>query len=135
MEPKAEWPRGKRMPKKKRAIPVAVSLGIVGAFTSVLFYLKLASMGLHHPIFVYLPLIALVAMVYGSVAALIGASAAIACAAFFLYDPAYSFAVAKALEVGDLFWFALLAVIVTKCARALRPASKLPEAKSRYGWS
>lgn len=123
------------MPKKKRAIPVAVSLGIVAAFTSVLYYLKLAMMGLHHPIFVYLPLIALVAMVYGSVAALVGASAAIACAAFFLYDPAYSFAFANGLEVGDLLWFALLAVIVTKCARALRPASKLPEAKSRYGLS
>ncbi len=123
------------MPKKRRAMPVAVSLGIVGAATSVLFYLKLTTTGLHHPIFVYLPLIALVAMVYGSVAALIGASAAIACAIFFLYDPPYSFVMANGLEVGDLLWFALLAVIATKCARALRPASKLPEAKSRYGLS
>jgi K+-sensing histidine kinase KdpD len=123
------------MLKKRRAIPVAVSLCSVGIVTSVLFYLKLATTGLHHPIFVYLPLIALVAMVYGSAAALIGAAAAVACATFFLYEPAYSFAVANGLEVGDLLWFALLAVIVTRCARALRPSSKLPEAKSRYGWS
>jgi K+-sensing histidine kinase KdpD len=123
------------MLKKRRAMPVAVSLGSVGAVTSVLFYLKLATTGLHHPIFVYLPLIALVAMVYGSAAALIGAAAAIASATFFLYEPAYSFAVVNGLEVGDLLWFALLAVIVTRCARALRPSSKLPEAKSRYGWS
>jgi K+-sensing histidine kinase KdpD len=120
--------------KKRRAMPIAVSLGSVAAVTSVLFYFRLTT-GLHHPIFVYLPLIALMAMVYGSVAALIGASAAIACAAFFLYEPAYSFAVANGLEVGDLLWFALLAVIATKCARALRPSSKLKEAKSRYGWS
>ncbi len=123
------------MRKKRRAIPIAVSLGSVGAVTSVLFYFKLTTTALHHPIFVYLPLIALVAMVYGSVAALIGASAAIVCAAFFLYEPAYSFAVANGLEVGDLLWFALLAVIVTKCARALRPSSKLSAAKSPYGWS
>jgi K+-sensing histidine kinase KdpD len=123
------------MLKKRRAIPVAVSLGSVGIITSVLFYLKLVTTGLHHPIFVYLPLIALVAMVYDSVAALVGAAAAIASATFFLYEPAYSFAVANGLEVGDLLWFALLAVIVTRCARALRPSSKLPEAKSRYGWS
>jgi K+-sensing histidine kinase KdpD len=123
------------MRKKRQAIPIAVSLATVGAVTSALFYLKLASTGLHHPIFVYLPVIALVAMVYGSAAALIGAAAAIACATFFLYEPAYSFALANGLEVGDLLWFALLAVIVTKCARALRPSSKLDEAKSRYGWS
>jgi K+-sensing histidine kinase KdpD len=116
-------------------MPVAVSLGTVAAVTSALLYFKLAMTGLHHPIFVYLPLIALVAMVYGSAAALTGAAAAIACAAFFLYEPAFSFAVANGLEVGDLLWFALLAVIVTKCARALRPSPKLPEAKSRYGWS
>ncbi len=118
--------------KKRRAVPVAVSLGIVCAVTIVLLYFKL---GLHHPIFVYLPAIALVAMVYGSVPALIGASAAIASAAYFFYEPAYRFAVAKGLAVGDLLWFALLAVIVTKCARALRPSAKLHDAKSRYGWS
>jgi len=123
------------MPKKQRAVPIAVSLGIVCTVTVALLYFKLARTGLHHPIFVYLPLIALVAMVYGSVAALVGASAALASAAYFLYEPAYSFAVANRLEVGDLLWFALLAVIVTKCARALRPSPKLPEAKSRYGWS
>lgn len=127
--------KGEAMPKKRRAIPIAVSLGTVCTVTIVLLYFKLAMTGLHHPIFVYLPVIALVAMVYGSVAALIGTSAAIACAAFFLYEPAYSFAVARGLEVGDLLWFALLAVIVTKCARALRPSSKLKEAKSPYGWS
>lgn len=124
------------MRKAKRAVRVAVSLGVVGITTGVLVYLKLTTAGLHHPIFVYLPLIALLALAFGSAAALSGAAAAIAAAAYFLYDPAYSFVVANALEVGDLLWFALLAVIAVKCSRALsRRSNKLPQAKSRYGWS
>lgn len=124
------------MRKAQRAARVAVSLGIIGIATGVLVYLKLVTGGLHHPIFVYLPLIALLALALGSTAALSGAAAAIAAAAYFLYDPAYSFAVANMLDVGDLLWFALLAVIAVKCTRALtRRSSKLPQAKSRYGWS
>ena len=128
--------KGKGMREARRAVRVAVSLAIVGVATGVLAYIKLTTGGLHHPIFVYLPLIALLAFGLGSVAALSGAAAAIAAAAYFLYDPSYSFAVANTLEVGDLLWFALLAVIVVKCTRALsRRSSKLPPAKSRYGWS
>src|SRR5690242_21818144 len=116
------------MLKAHRAVRIAVSLGIVGVATGVLVYLKLATDGLQHPIFVYLPLIALLALAFGSVAALSGAAAAIAAAAYFLYDPAYSFAVANTLEIGDLLWFALLAVIVVKCTRALSGrSSKLPQ--------
>ena len=123
------------MRKARRAVRVAVSLAIVGVATGVLAYLKLTTAGLHHPIFVYLPLIALLAFALGSVAALSGAAAAIAAAAYLLYDPSYSFVFANKLEVGDLLWFALLAVIVVKCTRTLRRSSKLPQAKSRYGWS
>jgi len=124
------------MRKARRVVRIAASLGIVGGATAVLVYLKLTDIGLHHPIFIYLPLIALLALAFGSVAALSGAAAAIAAAAYFLYDPAYSFAIANTLEVGDLLWFALLAVIVVKCTRALsRRSSKLPQAKSRYRWS
>jgi len=67
------------------------------------------------------------------VAALSGAAVAIAAAAYLLYDPPYSFVFVNKLEVGDLLWFALLAVIAVKCSRTLRRSSKLPQAKSRYG--
>jgi K+-sensing histidine kinase KdpD len=128
--------KGKRMLKARRAARVAVSLGIVGVATAVLVYLKLATAGLHHPIFVYLPLVALLALAFGSAAALSGAAAAIGAAAYFLYEPSHSFAIANTLEIGDLLWFALLAVIAIKCTRALsRRSSPLPRAKSRYGWS
>jgi K+-sensing histidine kinase KdpD len=134
MEPKAERPRRKRMRKAPRAVRVAISLAIVGVATGALVYFNSVTAGLHHPIFVYLPLIALLAFAFGSVAALSGTAAAIAGAAYWLYEPAFSFAVAKTLEVGDLLWFALLAVIVVKCTRMLRRSSKLPQPKSRYGW-
>jgi K+-sensing histidine kinase KdpD len=124
---------GKRMRKARRAARIAASLAIVSAATGILAYFKLTTAGLHHPIFVYLPLIALIAFALGSVAALSGAAVSIAAAAYFLYDPSNSFAVANTLEIGDLLWFALLAVIVVKCTRMLRRSSK--QAKSRYGWS
>ena len=125
--------KGKRMRKARRAVRVAASLAIVGAATGALAYLKLTTAGLHHPIFIYLPLIALLAFALGSAAALSGAALAIAASAYLLYDPSYSFAFANTLEVGDLLWFALLAVIVVKCTRMLRRSGK--QAKSRYGWS
>jgi K+-sensing histidine kinase KdpD len=124
------------MHKVRRPVRIAVSLGTVGVATGILVYFKLTTAGVQHPIFIYLPLIALLALALGSAAAFSGAATAIAAAAYFLYDPSYSFAVAKMLEIGDLLWFGLLAVIVVKCIRALsRRARKLPPVKSRYGWS
>ena len=41
------------------------------------------------------------------------------CAAFFLYDPFYSFYVASPLDVGELVCFVGLALIGAKCAADL----------------
>jgi len=115
----------------RQAIPIAVSLAIVCSVTAVLWYLRIAGAGPHHPVFFYLLPIALVAIVYGSLPALLCVSAATACAAYFLYDPAFSFRVANHLEIGDLVFFAILALIGVKCAEELlRPAAKTPIAKS-----
>ncbi len=95
----------------KGAIPVAVSLAVVAAVTAILWYVKLPRVGPHHPVFFYLLPIALVAVLYGSRPAMLCAVAAICCAAFFLYDPIYSFHVANRLEFGDLVCFAVLALI------------------------
>jgi K+-sensing histidine kinase KdpD len=116
----------------KQAVPVAVSLAVVSIVTAVLWHLKLAAAGLGHPVFVYLPLVALMAMLYGSLPAWLAAIAATACSAFFLYDPLYSFQVANRLEIGDLVCFALLASIGVKCTgKLLRPQAKISAAKSR----
>src|SRR5580704_4247841 len=108
----------------KWTVSIAVSLAIVSAVTAVLWYTKLAGMGPPHPIFFYLIPIVLVAVLYGSLPAIICAAAAILCAAFFLYDPVYSFRIANGLEFGDLICFAVLALIGVKCmVELLRPTA------------
>jgi K+-sensing histidine kinase KdpD len=111
----------------KRVMPVAISLVVVALVTAILWSLKLAGAGLHHPVFFYLLPIALLAMFYGSAPALLCASVATVCAAYFLYDPLYSFQMASRLEVGDLICFAVLAVIGVKCiVELVRPRAKVP---------
>jgi K+-sensing histidine kinase KdpD len=123
---------GERMRTVKRVLPLAVSLAVACLVTAVLWYLRLAGEGIRHPVFLYLLPIALVAILYGSRAALLCASAATACAAYFLYDPLYSFQVANRLEIGDLAFFVVLALIGVKCTEELlRPEAKAPAAKWR----
>ena len=111
----------------KRAVPVAVALSIVSAVTAVLWVVRLESVGPQHLVFFYLLPTALVAVLYGGVAAMLCAGAATLCAAYFLYDPLYSFSVANPLELGELFCFVGLALIGAKCsADLLRPAMNLP---------
>jgi K+-sensing histidine kinase KdpD len=118
----------------RRALAVVVSLAVVSVVTAILWYLKLAIAGPDHPIFLYLLPIALVMILYGSLPALMGALTAAACADFFLYDPLYTFDIPSRVELGDLAFFAMLALIGVKCAAALfRPSAKVPATKSRYG--
>ena len=118
----------------KGAIPFAVMLAVVAAVTAVLWYCKLAGGGPHHPIFIYLLPIALVAILYGTVPAALCAAAAVMCSAFFLYDPIYSFRVANRLEIGDLVCFTMLALISVKCTvELLRPPAKAPARSARFG--
>jgi len=119
---------------KIRAVAVAVSLTVVSLVTAILWYVKLSGAGPLHPVFFYLLPIALLTMLYGRLAALLCAAAAMLCSAFFLYDPIYSFQVANRLEVGDLVCFAVLAVIGVQCTgELLRPPTKVSAVKSRYG--
>jgi K+-sensing histidine kinase KdpD len=118
----------------KAAMPVTVSAVIVSALTAALWYAKQSANAVHHPVFFYLLPLAMVAILFGSRQGLLCAVAAAACSAFFLYDPAYSFAIANSREWGDLVCFAVLASITVKCADELtRPIAKIPTAKSRYG--
>lgn len=114
-------------------LALALTIGIVSAVTALLWYSKMAGVGPHHPVFVYLLPIALVAVLFGSLPAVLCAVVATACAAFFLYDPIYSFHVAHRLECGDLVCFAVLALITVKCTVELsRPAERISTTKQRY---
>jgi K+-sensing histidine kinase KdpD len=118
----------------KGAIPFAVTFAVVSAVTAILWYVKLAGIGTHHPVFFYLLPIALLAMLYGIVPGVLCAVAATLCSAFFLYDPIYSFDVSNRLEFGDLVCFMVLALMGVKCAvELLRPVAQIPTAKPRFG--
>lgn len=108
----------------KGAVPGAVALAVVSGVTAILWLVKMSAVGPQHLVFFYLLPIALVAVLYGSWPAMLCAIAATICAAFFLYDPIYSFHVTNPLEMGELVYFTGLALIGAKCtADLLRPAA------------
>jgi K+-sensing histidine kinase KdpD len=118
---------GGRMRMMTRAMRITVSLAVVTLLTAVLWYFKRVGVGPLHPIFFYLLPVALLTMLCGRLPALLSASLATACSAYFLYDPIYSFHVTNRLEVGDLVCFAVLALIGVHCTgELLRPPAKAP---------
>ncbi len=111
----------------KRAAPVALVFAVVSAVTAVLWFIRISAVGPQHLVFFYLLPIALVATLYGSLAAMLYGIAATLCAAFFLYDPLYSFYVTSPFDVGELACFIGLALIAAKCAAdLLQPLLALP---------
>jgi K+-sensing histidine kinase KdpD len=118
---------GKRMDILRRAAPVALVFAVVSAVTAVLWFIRISAVGPQHLVFFYLLPIALVATLCGSLPAMLYGIAATFCAAFFLYDPLYSFYVASPLDVGELVCFVGLALIGAKCAAdLLQPLLALP---------
>jgi K+-sensing histidine kinase KdpD len=116
----------------KRAVPVIVTLAVISAVTAVLWFVRVSAVGPQHLVFFYLLPTALVATLYGSLLAAVCVVAAAVCAAFFLYDPLYSFSVASPLDLGELGCFVGLAVIGAKCtADLLRPVLHLHRQSSR----
>ena len=103
----------------RRAAPVALVFAVVSVVTAILWSIRISAVGPQHLVFFYLLPIALVATLYGSLLATLYGIAATFCAAFFLYDPFYSFYVASPLDVGELVCFVGLALIGAKCAADL----------------
>jgi K+-sensing histidine kinase KdpD len=118
----------------KGVAPFVMTLAVVAVTTVLLLYFKLAGAGPHHPIFLYLLPIALVAFLFGSMPATLFAIVAIFCSVFFLYDPIYSFRVANPREFGDLICFMILALMTVKCSvELLRPIKAPAPASPRFG--
>jgi K+-sensing histidine kinase KdpD len=110
----------------KRAMPVAVALAAVSVVTAVLWFVRTSAVGPQHLVFFYLFPTVLVAILYGSAPAAVCAIAAALSAAFFLYEPLYSFYVDN-LDLGELVCFVGVALIGAKCtADLLRPAFQAP---------
>jgi K+-sensing histidine kinase KdpD len=112
----------------KRATPVAVALAVFSVVTAVLWLVRISAVGPQHLVFFYLFPTVLVATLYGSAPAAVCAVAAAICAAFFLYEPLYSFYFDNPLDLGELGFFVGLALIGAKCtADLLRPAFTVPQ--------
>jgi K+-sensing histidine kinase KdpD len=111
----------------KRAMPVIVALAVLSLVTAVLWLIRISAVGPQHLVFFYLfPTV--FATLYGGGPAAVCAIAAAICAAFFLYEPLYSFYVGSALDLGELGCFVGLALIGAKCtADLLRPAFTVPQ--------
>ena len=108
----------------KRAMPVAVALAVVTLVTAVLWLVRHEAVGPQHLVFFYLLPTTLVAVLFGARSAMLCAVAATIAAAYFLYEPIYSFYVSKPVELGELICFAGLALIGAKCtADLLRPVA------------
>jgi|SRR5271169_980976 len=108
-----------------RFIPFVLSLAIALVITVAIWWIKADRLRQDHLIFLYLLPMTCVAFLYGSMPAIVLAFGAMACAAFFFYEPLYSFLVTDPRDVGELICFAGLALIGTKCVAELkRPISK-----------
>jgi K+-sensing histidine kinase KdpD len=120
----------------KRAEPVVAGLAAASLATAVLWLVRQTIGDEQHLVFFYLLPMVLVAIVYGIPSAIICVAAASLCAAFFLYDPIYTFYVSNPLDLGELICFAGLALIGAKCtADLLRPAvnelrGRIPESEA-----
>jgi len=103
----------------KDALPIAVSVGLKLVVTAILWRLNSTAAGSYHLVYIYLFPVALIAALYNGRLALLGTAIALICADYFLQKPLYVLGNDNALEYGDLFVFAILAVTAIKFVRIL----------------
>jgi len=108
-----------------RIAPIVVPILIIVAVTDVLEFFKEAIHG-RHLVFFYLLPTAFVAMLYGSVLSMICAIDATFLAAFYLYEPTYTLNISDPRELGELFLFALTALVGAKCTAELTSQIEKP---------
>jgi K+-sensing histidine kinase KdpD len=108
-----------------RIAPILVPLLIIIAVTDIAYFFKDVAHA-KHLVFVYLLPTAFVAMLYGSVLSMIFAIDATLLADFFFYNPGYGFYVSEPRQAGELFLFALTALIGAKCAAELAAQPEKP---------
>src|SRR5215469_3811062 len=95
----------------KDALPIAVSVGLILVVTEILWRLNSTAAGSYHLVYIYLFPVALIAALYNGRLALLGTAIALICADYFLQKPLYVLGNDNPLEYGDLFVFAVLAVV------------------------
>ncbi len=91
------------------AAPVLVPLVLLAITTSVLYALDIL-LDPEHLIFAYLVPTTLIAIGYGSRAAMLTSIGGVILAGYFLYEPTFSFFIKEPLHVAELAFFTLLAL-------------------------
>jgi K+-sensing histidine kinase KdpD len=109
----------------QRVAPIVVPFLIIIAVTDIAYFFRDVAHA-KHLVFVYLLPTAFVAMLYGSVLSMIFAIDATLVADFFFYNPGHSFYVSEPRQAGELFLFALTALIGAKCASELAAQPERP---------
>lgn len=95
------------------ASPVVVSLVLV-VLTTSLVWAFLPRLQHEHVIFIYFVPTAFIAIRYGNVSAFAVAICSTIAAAFFIYPPRFSFAMASGLEATELVLFCLLGLLASQ---------------------
>jgi len=93
--------------------PITVS-GVLLALTTAVLWMIDAQIQQEHLIFIYFLPTALVAIRYGSISAMCVAISSSFAAAYLLYAPRFSFAVDSPLDLLELIFFSLLALLASQ---------------------
>lgn len=96
-----------------RAAPILVPLVLLAITTGVLYVLDIL-LDPEHLIFAYLVPTTLIAIGYGSRAAMLTSIGGVILAAYFLYEPTFSFYLKEPLHMAELAFFTLLALAASE---------------------
>lgn len=97
----------------RRVTPILVPLVLLAATTGVLYVLDIF-LDPEHLIFGYLVPTTLIAIGYGSTAAMLTSIAGVILASLFLYQPTFSIFVMNPLHAAELVFFSLLALAASQ---------------------
>jgi K+-sensing histidine kinase KdpD len=116
--------------------PITASAGLL-AVTTVLLWVWDRPLPHEHLIYIYFVPTALIAIRYGSVSAMLVTVGALFAAAFFFYAPRLSLAVESPLDVFELIFFSMLALLASQVVsgfandRGVARRRRLPRARLR----
>ena len=113
--------RKRYLPRSMRmAAPIIISCALITTITLLLWAINTHVHYPNHLIFFYLLPVATVAFAFGSLAGLVTGALAALLGTYCLYDPFYTFYFSDLRDLGEVAWFALMALLGTKCVSELR---------------
>jgi two-component system sensor histidine kinase KdpD len=124
-----------RTPLLRQWLSPIVASAVLLAVTTVLLWVWDSPLPHEHLIYIYFVPTALIAIRYGSVSAMgvtIGATLA---AAYFFYAPRFSLAVENPLDVLELFFFGLLALLASRVVSGFANDRGVAKRRRRGRWA